>query len=74
MAGSAAYQAAEYLGITKMVEGINNHKLKNFADLKDSAVLPIADWKEQILENNKYTQKLKDIPGHGKDVFLCCFV
>jgi len=70
MAGSAAYKAAEFLGINKMVEGINNHKLKNFSDLKDSAVLPIADWKEQILENNKYTQKLKAIPSSGKDVYL----
>ncbi|KJV81422.1 lipase family protein [Rickettsia hoogstraalii str. RCCE3] len=53
-----------------MVEGLNNHKLKNFADLKDHAVLPIADWKEQILENNEDTQKLKAIPSSGKDVYL----
>ena len=70
MAGSAAYKAAEYLGINKMVEGINNHKLRNFADLKDNAVLPIADWNEQILENNEDTSKLKAIPSSGKDVYL----
>ncbi|XVN43837.1 MAG: hypothetical protein RCG16_06370 [Rickettsia hoogstraalii] len=70
MVGAAAYKAAEYLGINKMVEGLNNHKLKSFADLKDHAVLPIADWKEQILENNEDTQKLKAIPSSGKDVYL----
>ena len=70
MVGSAAYTAAKYLGINKMVEGINNHKLKNFADLEDSVVLPVADWKEQILENNEDTQKLKAIPSSGKDVCL----
>ncbi|MGX6960542.1 MAG: hypothetical protein ACIPMY_04940 [Rickettsia endosymbiont of Pentastiridius leporinus] len=68
--GSVAYKAAEYLGINKAVEGLNNHKLKNFADLKDNTVLPMADWKEQILENNENTQKLKVIPSSGKDIYL----
>ncbi|AFE52612.1 hypothetical protein MA5_02160 [Rickettsia prowazekii str. GvV257] len=70
IAGSAVYKVAEYLNINKMFEGINNHKLKYFADLQDSAVIPIANWEEQILENNAYTQKLKTIPSTGNDVYL----
>ncbi|AAU03641.1 hypothetical protein [Rickettsia typhi] len=70
IAGSVVYKVAEYLNINKMFEGINNHKLKHFADLQDSTVIPIANWEEQILENNEYTQKLKAIPSTGNDVYL----
>ncbi|HJD55992.1 MAG TPA: hypothetical protein LFW21_05090 [Rickettsia endosymbiont of Pyrocoelia pectoralis] len=70
MVGSVAYKASEYLGINKMIEGVNNHKLKNFAKLEDAVILPIADWKEQILQNNQLTQELKNIPSTGNDVFL----
>lgn len=71
MFGSIARKAIDYLGVSKMMEGIDNHKLKNFSDLEGAVVLPIADWKEQILENNGYTQNLKDISSSGgKDVFL----
>jgi len=70
MVGSVAQKAAEYLGINKVIEGIDNHKLKNFADLEDAVVLPIDDWKQQILKNNEATQKLKAISSSGSDVFL----
>ena len=69
MVGSVVQKASEYLGINKIMEGVDNHKLKNFANLEDK-ILPIADWEQQILENNEYTQQLKAISGHGKDVFL----
>ena len=70
MVGSVVQTASKYLGINKIMEGIDNHKLKNFANLEDQIILPIADWEQQILENNEYTQQLKAISGQGKDLFL----
>ena len=70
MVGSIAYQVSEYLGINNMIEGISNHKLKNFANLADKVILPMDDWQEKILNNNKDTQKLKNISSSGYDVFL----
>lgn len=68
--GLVAQKSAEYLGITKLAEQINNHKLHNFADLETAAILPIADWREQILENNNDISRFKDIKSTGDDVFL----
>ncbi|WP_347939324.1 hypothetical protein [Rickettsia oklahomensis] len=70
MVGSVVQKASEYLGIDKVIKGINNHKLKNFSNLEEKIILPMADWKQQILENNEYTQKLKNILGRGKDLVL----